>query len=94
MRGGAGVLVVALTGMSSAGQSSLEPGDVVHAVNGKAVDSVDALRSALASLDADASFVLQIERARSAFVSHAGSVGRHAAAQAHQLKRRLDASPR
>jgi len=56
---GPGVLVLALTGMSA----GAEPGDVIHAVNHTAVDSVEALRDALDSVAAGAPLVLQIERA-------------------------------
>ncbi len=62
-RGGPGALVLALTGMSVAGQNGAEPGDVIHAVNHAPVDSVEALRAALESVTAGAPLVLQIERA-------------------------------
>ena len=62
IRGGPGALVLALTGMS-AGQNSPEPGDVIHAINGAAIESVDELRTALSSLEEGAPVVLQLERA-------------------------------
>ena len=46
-----------------AGQNAIEPGDVIHAVNGTAVDAVDSLRSTLESVPDGAPIVLQIERA-------------------------------
>jgi serine protease Do len=63
LRGGPGVLVLALAGVGLAGQNALEPGDVVHAVNGAAVDAVEALRSMLEAVPDGAPIVLQIERA-------------------------------
>jgi serine protease Do len=58
-----GALVLALTGMSAAGQNGAEPGDIIHTVNHTTVDSVEALRAALDSVPAGAALVLQIERA-------------------------------
>ena len=63
LRGGPGVLVLALAGVGLAGQNAIEPGDVVHAVNGTAVDAVEALRSSLEAVPDGAPIVLQIERA-------------------------------
>ena len=63
LRGGPGVLVLALAGVGLAGQDAIEPGDVVHAVNGKAVDTVEALRSALEAVPDGGPLVLGIERA-------------------------------
>jgi serine protease Do len=62
LRGGSGVLVLALAGAGMAGQNSLEPADVIHAVNGKPVDSVESLRSVLAGIPEGSPLVLQIER--------------------------------
>jgi serine protease Do len=58
-----GVLVLALAGLGLTGQNTIEPGDVVHAVNGSAVDTVESLRSALETVPDGAPVVLQIERA-------------------------------
>ena len=44
LRGDSGVLVLALAGAGLAEQNALEPADVIHAVNGKPVDSVESLR--------------------------------------------------
>jgi serine protease Do len=63
LRGGPGVVVLALAGLGVTGQSTIEPGDVVHTVNGTAVDTVEALRSALEAVPDGAPIVLQIERA-------------------------------
>jgi S1-C subfamily serine protease len=41
---------------------SLATGDVIHAVNGAPVNTIESLRSALASLKPNAPVVLQIER--------------------------------
>ncbi|MCX6633050.1 MAG: trypsin-like peptidase domain-containing protein, partial [Candidatus Solibacter sp.] len=63
LRGGPGVLVLALAGAGLAGQSALEPGDVVHSANGAAVDTVEALRGRLEAIPDGGPIVLQIERA-------------------------------
>ena len=63
LRGGPGVLVLALAGAGLTGQNALEPADVVHAVNGTAVDAVDALRGALEGIPDGVPIVLQVERA-------------------------------
>jgi len=62
-RTGPGALVLALTGMSTSGQHGAEPGDIIHAVNHTAVDSVETLRAALESVAPGGPLVLQIERA-------------------------------
>jgi serine protease Do len=62
LRGGSGVLVLALAGLGFAGQSVIEPGDVVRAVNGKSVDTVESLRSAVEGVPDGGPIVLQIER--------------------------------
>jgi serine protease Do len=61
-RAGPGALVLALTGMSTSGHGA-EPGDIIHAVNHNAVDSVESLRAALEPIAAGAPLVLQMERA-------------------------------
>jgi hypothetical protein len=63
VRGGPGVLVLALAGLGLTGQSAIGPGDIVHTVNGTAVDTVEALRSALDAVPDGGAVVLQIERA-------------------------------
>jgi serine protease Do len=63
LRGGPGVLVLALAGVGLDGQNVIEPGDVVHAVNGTAVDGVESLRSTLEAVPDGGPIVLQIERA-------------------------------
>jgi serine protease Do len=63
LRGGPGVLVLALAGVGLGGQNAIEPGDVVHAVNGTAVDAVEALRGTLETVPDGGPIVLQIERA-------------------------------
>jgi serine protease Do len=63
LRGGPGVLVIALAGAGLAAHDAIEPGDVVHAVNGTPVDGVDSLRSALETVPDGTPIVLQIERA-------------------------------
>ena len=63
LRGGPGVLVIALAGAGLAAQNAIEPGDVVHAINGSPVDGVDSLRSALEAVPDGTPIVLQIERA-------------------------------
>jgi hypothetical protein len=62
LRSDAGVLVLALAGVGLSGQNAIEPADVVRAVNGTTVDTVEALRSTLASVPDGAPIVLQIER--------------------------------
>ena len=63
LRGGPGVLVLALAGVGLAAENAIEPGDVVHAVNGTPVDAVESLRSVLEGVPDGAPIVLQIERA-------------------------------
>jgi serine protease Do len=62
LREAQGVVVLARTGTSLAGQSALSAGDIVHAVNGAKVDSVESLRKALETAGDTAPIVLQIER--------------------------------
>ena len=62
LRNGSGVLVLALAGVGLAGQNSLEPADVIHAVNGAAVDGVESLRHTLEGIPDGAPTVLQVER--------------------------------
>jgi serine protease Do len=62
LRGGAGVLVLALAGAGLPGQNALEVADVIHAVNGKPVDSVESLRNSLEAIPDGDPLVLQVER--------------------------------
>lgn len=61
LRGKGGVLVLARAA-GSGGQVPLESGDVVLAVNGVTVGSVQDLRAILEGLPADAAVALQIQR--------------------------------
>jgi serine protease Do len=63
LRGGPGVLVLALAGVGLRGQNSVQPGDVVHAVNGTPVDAVESLRGTLEAIPDGAPIVLGVERA-------------------------------
>jgi len=63
LRNARGVLVLALAGSGVAGPNAIEPGDVVHEVNGSLVDGVESLRRALEGVAEGAPLVLQIERA-------------------------------
>ena len=58
-----GVVVVALAGSLQAGPGLLAPGDVVHEVNGRAVNDVKGLRTALDCVPDGTPLVLQTERA-------------------------------
>jgi serine protease Do len=62
LRGGAGVLVLALAGAGLPGQNALEVADVIHAVNGEPVDSVESLRNSLEAIPDGDPLVLQVER--------------------------------
>ncbi|QEE28395.1 PDZ domain-containing protein [Terriglobus albidus] len=57
-----GVMVVARSSALRVAESSLRPHDVIHAVNGKPVTSVETLRRELAQIPNRESLVLQIER--------------------------------
>lgn len=56
------MIVAAKVAGFSGGENSLAVGDVIHAVNGMTVISLDFLRSALDSLKPDSPIVLQVER--------------------------------
>jgi serine protease Do len=62
LREPSGVIVAALAADSSGIEVDLQPGDVIHALNGKAVRTVDGLRTALAAMAVNAPGVLQVER--------------------------------
>ena len=55
-------MVVARSSALRVAESSLRPHDVIHAVNGKPVTSVETLRRELAQVPNRESLVLQIER--------------------------------
>ena len=63
LRQAKGVLVLALAGSGLAGENGVEPGDIVHEVNGSVIDGVESLRSAIETIPDGASVVLQVERA-------------------------------
>jgi len=58
-----GVVVLAQAPELNSYTTSLRGGDVLHAVNGRAIDSVEQLRSALRQINNGQGVVLQIERA-------------------------------
>ncbi len=62
LREPSGVIVAALAADASGVEIDLQPGDVIHALNGKPIRTLDALRSALAAMQVNAPGVLQIER--------------------------------
>ena len=57
-----GVIVAALSADLGGVDTDLQPGDVIHAVNGTKVDSLDGLRATLNGIPSGAPGVLQIER--------------------------------
>lgn len=58
-----GVVVAARTGKSDYWGDDLQQGDVIHAVNGKAVVDIATLRTAINDIPANTPLVLQVERA-------------------------------
>ena len=62
LRFNTGVIVAARTQGNTGSSAGPQPGDVIYSVNGKRVDDVTALRSALQQLKADQPLVLQIQR--------------------------------
>jgi serine protease Do len=62
LREGSGVIVLARMLEGSGAASALHPGDVIHAVNGAPVSSVDQLRRAVKERGRSEPVVLQIER--------------------------------
>jgi serine protease Do len=62
LRGQYGVIVAALSASSSASMTGLQVGDVIHEVNGTAVESVDQLRSTMQKFKRNDSVALFIER--------------------------------
>jgi serine protease Do len=57
-----GVIVAALSADLSGVETDLQPGDVIHAVNGKRVENLDGLRAGLNAIAPGAAGVLQVER--------------------------------
>ncbi len=58
-----GVIVAALAEASLGGvEADLQPGDVIHALNGKKIETLSALREALKAIPTGAAGVLQVER--------------------------------
>jgi len=55
-------VIVAAKAADSKVDVSLASGDVIHAINGAPVDTIESLRSALDRLKPNAAVVLQIER--------------------------------
>jgi serine protease Do len=57
-----GVIVAALSADLSGVETDLQPGDVIHAVNGKRVENLEGLRAGLNAIASGGTGVLQIER--------------------------------
>jgi serine protease Do len=57
-----GVVVAARTDSGANADSGLQPGDIIYAINGTPVTTIDTLRSALKDLRSGSPVVLQIER--------------------------------
>jgi serine protease Do len=57
-----GVIVAATSADMAGADADLQAGDVIHAVNGKRIETLDGLRAALNAIILGASTVLQIER--------------------------------
>jgi serine protease Do len=63
LRGDKGIVVALVAaGTPYSQQGRLAPGDVIYALNGKPIDSVERLKAALAALPQNAPFVLHVER--------------------------------
>ncbi len=62
LREPSGVIVAAMAADSLGVEADLQPGDVIHALNGKPVTTLDGLRAALKALPTGAAGVLQVER--------------------------------
>jgi serine protease Do len=63
LRGDKGIVVARVAaGTPFSQQGRLAPGDVIYAINGKPVDGIERLKSALAALPQNAPFVLHVER--------------------------------
>jgi serine protease Do len=57
-----GVVVAALSADLAGVETELQAGDIIHAVNGTRVETLDGLRAAINKITAGSSGVLQIER--------------------------------
>jgi serine protease Do len=57
-----GVLVIARAAQLIGPETGLKTGDLIHSVNGRPIDSVDSLRTALKDLKPNSPVVLQVER--------------------------------
>jgi S1-C subfamily serine protease len=62
LRGPYGVIVAALSASSAANMTGLQAGDVIHEINGKAVESVGGLRSTMEGFKRGDAVALFIER--------------------------------
>jgi serine protease Do len=62
LRISSGVIVAAKAAETSGLETPVQVGDVIHAVNGKSVTSLDDLRTRLKALDLNTPVVLQVER--------------------------------
>jgi serine protease Do len=62
LREPSGVIVAAMAADLLGVEADLQPGDVIHALNGKPVTTLDGLRAALKALPTGAAGVLQVER--------------------------------
>ena len=57
-----GVIVAALAANTLGAETELQPGDIIHGVNGKHIGKLDALRAALDAIPSGGPVVLQVER--------------------------------
>jgi serine protease Do len=57
-----GVIVAALAANTLGAETELQPGDIIHAVNGKHIEKLEALRAALDAIPSGGPVVLQVER--------------------------------
>jgi serine protease Do len=57
-----GVIVAARAANTSGAETELQPGDVIHAMNGKHVEKLDAFRAAIETVPPNGPVVLQVER--------------------------------
>jgi serine protease Do len=62
LRIGTGVIVVARTLEAAGSDSGLQTGDIIHAVNGASIDSLETLRARVQALRSGQSVVIQTER--------------------------------
>jgi serine protease Do len=62
LRRPSGVMIAGLTANSESARTGLQVGDVIHALNGHAIDTLKTLRSVLDDIPSGGSGVLQVER--------------------------------